>query len=781
MTSLVRVGRRIALITGLLLLVLVLVAGAFVGSIVYGGRTAVAAIDGTHSGMAVTAPVRIARDDRGFVHIRAQNDHDLYFAQGYATGSDRLFQIDTTRRYVLGTLSELLGPPLLRVDERSRVLDVAAIVERQYAALPTDQRALLVAFADGINAAAQHEPLPAEYRALLTGFTPWRPQDALVAGYAVTLDLADGWNDVIARDRIIRTLGPRAIDAFYSLSDPHDDTPTIGGPPATIAALPPLDGPQPIEHMHAALGSGRLDLIGSNEWIAGGAHTASGRALLANDPHLDSSIPGIWHAVDLEAPGIHVAGATLAGVPGVVLGHNEHLAWGATNGTVAAPRVFSESFAGDDGTMYRAGAATLAATVRIERFHVRFGATVERRYLTTRHGFVLEERGRVRHAVQWHNAETDVSALAAFAGLNRAASLTAARAALAAYPGPVQNFVIADDRGNAMYALAGFLPMNADWGLRVADGTAVPPSPLVTVPFDRLPHRDPSRDLIANNSNNMQYGAGYPYRLSASYSAPYRAAEIARDLRVHTRLTPDMFRAIQADTTSFAERDLARMCVTAGHATGDDRKPELRAAYAALAAFDGHMDPSSRGASVVQRLRLVATWDFVHSLMPGDLALAYLNDGPAFVTLMRALRTTPRGWFAQDDRDAFLRDELAATVKLDGATLTDPYGDRFAFVVKHPLAAFGIPWWNGPRTTAAGGNYAPSRLMPEFGQSFRAVWDAGNWDGGGFDLPLGESGEPGSPHYSDLAARYAAHALTPFPFSDAAVARATVTTLTLTP
>ena len=148
---------------------------------------------------------------------------------------------------------------------------------------------------------------------------------------------------------------------------------------------------------------------GSNEWIAGAARTATGRALLANDPHLVRRIPGIWHLVDIAYPGEHMAGAAIAGVPGVVLGHNDHLAWGATYADAVSPRVYNETFAATESNMYISGTQRVTATIRHEAFSERFGKTGARDYLSTRHGFVLEESGRDRHAVQWEPLQSDVS------------------------------------------------------------------------------------------------------------------------------------------------------------------------------------------------------------------------------------------------------------------------------------------------------------------------------------------------------------------------------------
>src|SRR5665213_834440 len=205
-----------------------------------------------------------------------------------------------------------------------------------------DERAALTAFADGVNAAAEHEPAPPEYAFLFAAFERWQPEDALAVGFATVLDLDDRPDDVVVRDRIHRALGNAGINAFYPLTDPKYDVPTNGRPPGPIAKLPPLKlRPQPSDVI-LSLSNGAMTPaeerapIGSNGWIVGADRSTNGRALLANDPHLDIGVPGIWYLLEGSAPGMHIGGAALAGTPGVTLGHNEHLAWGVTAGETAA-------------------------------------------------------------------------------------------------------------------------------------------------------------------------------------------------------------------------------------------------------------------------------------------------------------------------------------------------------------------------------------------------------------------------------------------------------------
>jgi len=731
------------------------------------------------AGAPVRAPVHIVRDERGIPHVVAANEHDLYFAEGYLQGTDRLFQLDIYRRLVEGRLAEILGTLALKSDLDARVFSIDELAAAQFAALPAAQRDHLAAFAAGVNFAMKSRPLPPEFRVLGYRPEPWVARDSLAASFATVLALTDSWNDVATRADVVAAVGPAARDAFFSISDPAYDAPTAGAGRAPIAPLPPLSIAYPnVTPLHVA-SAGEPDLddragAGSNEFAAGAARTATHRALLANDPHLELRMPGVWWLADLRAPGLHVAGATLPGVPGIILGHNEHLAWGATNGTVATVAIYRERFRSADSDEYLAGNAFLRAAHRSERFVVRFGKPVVRDYLRTRHGFVFADRGAVKLAAAWTADIDRRSSFVQFDALDRAASTAAAMRALATYPGPPQNFVVADDRGRAGYVLAGEIPIDDAWALGAHDGPSSGSPQRPFVPFARLPHVTPSREAIAFTANARPYGARYPYRLSAAFSPPYRAARIREHLAAG-RASVASFEAIQADDTSLPERELAAAGARAlAKAPGND--PGLQTARRELARFDGRFDGSSRGAVFVYALRRAAMERLALLHMPSELALRYLKSEPgcAFVAVMRMLRERPHGWVPGDDYDAFLiaamRDgiaDLRAHGKSD-ATWSD-VGDRTA---QHPLAALGLGAWNGTRFPGFGDAYSPHVQAPANAQSFRAVWDIGRWDAGGMVIPQGESGLPGSPHYRDLAPTWLAGTLVPFPFGDRAVASA---------
>ena len=357
---------------------LLLAALAFVALAVFGfavnvifGMHAHARETGTISGLRLRAPVSILRDDRGVPHIIAQNERDLFFAQGYVEGSDRLFQMDLLRRFILGELAEVYGARALTADKKERAVPVRAMVLAQWRRLDAGSRLLLGAFSDGVNAAMEREPLPVEFRILAYRPRPWTPQDSLAVAMVTVLDLIDDWNAIASRDAAFRRGGLALLAARFPLTDPCYDAPVMAG----LAGM--RLGPNCKRHVAMLLrelGDERLP-IGSNAWAAGANRTPRARALLANDPHLALQMPGVWYLVDLRAPGYHVAGAALPGCPTVVLGHNESVAWGATDGTVTSLSVF------------RPPAHLDPAGWQTERFEVRLHSSATARYYRTARAF----------------------------------------------------------------------------------------------------------------------------------------------------------------------------------------------------------------------------------------------------------------------------------------------------------------------------------------------------------------------------------------------------------
>jgi penicillin amidase len=690
---------------------------------VFAGMHVAAQTAGEIRGLEVRRPVQIVRDARDVPHIRARSLHDLFFAQGYAEGSDRLFQMDLVRRFVYGKLAEVLGSSVVSSDERSRIVDVRGIVAREWQRVSPNQQAAIQAFSDGVNAAMQREPLPVEFRLLLYRPQAWTPQDSLAVGFATVLDLNDSWDEVLRRDPAYRA-GPAVYAAFYPLTDPKYDVPLVGRDTHRTSAVPAARFARELARFRPRA---RLP-IGSNEWAVGGTRTRSGRALLANDPHLSLAIPGIWYLVDLQAPGFHAAGASIAGTPGIILGHNERVAWGATNGTVASLSV------------YRSGALSSKYWVT-ETFHVRFGRDVTRRYYRAPHEFGVPASPASKRIVlvRWSAYDEPNSPVAAFLSLDRATSSQAAIGVLARYPGPTQNFVIADTGGTAAYHLAGIIPNDPAWARYVHPATDLHHT-YGTVPFTALPGVAPSRDAVVFTANNKMYGDGYRYRLSATFDVPYRAYRIHQMLAARKTYDAAYFERMQLDTYSPAEfefaRDLAR----------SSRGRRCAGAFAPLQNWDGRYAANANGATLAQALRIDA-----------------VSHAPNFTAVLEAFRSG--GNRAAATRTALCRDVL----KNPQTFARESWGTGGAVTITHQLDALGISFLNGARLPGDGDKYTIHVQSPGFSQSFRAVWDVGNWDGGGIVIPSGESGEPGSHHYTDLSGAWIAGRIQPLPFGARAV------------
>lgn len=676
------------------------------------GVTHVATTSGTIVARGLAAPATIARDARGIPHVRAATTHDLFFGQGFAEASDRLFQMDLARRYAYGHLSEIFGARALTLDEQMRAVDISGITRRQWRGSDAGTQRALEAFTDGVNAALRTQPLPVEFRMLLYEPQPWTPYDSIAVAAMAALELSDSWRDVLARDDAWHKLGEACYAQAFPLSDPRYDVSIDGtrAPPTPAAATCTND---------TVVALRTHPKVGSNAWAAGAAHTRDGGALIANDPHVDISIPGIWYVMELRAPGFHAAGATIPGLPGIALGHNDCIAWAATNAQVATTQVYR---------------AQPHATAVLERFHVRLARDVYKTYYRTTSDYYVND-GDATIAVRWPVYRQQRTTITTLLALDTAKSIAEANRALASYSGAPENFIVADRTGAVAYHLAGLIPLDAAWG-RYAHSLAELSTASRLIDFADLPHRDPSRSAILVSANNKMYGAGYRYRLSAAFEPPYRAARIAALLRARSRYDVSYFRAMQSDTFSPLDAEIAR---------------EL----GLHAAWNGRFDPDSRFASRMYDMRTTLASE------SGSLALFLhqLRDQTQRTTLQRSA-----GALIAGDR-----------------SYRRPWGERGAVDVEHPLS----PMWYGflrGRSLPGDGNDYTIRLQESgFAQGFRAVWDVRNWDAGGISIPAGESGEAGSPYYDDEADAWIRGTLEPLAFSNGAVARAIKQVLTLRP
>lgn len=599
------------ILAALAALVLVIAGGGYLWL-----RRALPQTSGTLQVAGLAAPVQIVRDRDGVPHIRAQNEADALFGLGYAHAQDRLWQMEFQRRVGNGRLSELFGEGTLETDKFLRTLGVARAARSALENLAPDARASLEAYAAGVNSFIDSHAgrLPLEFSILGVTPEPWRPEDSLVWAKMMAWDLGGNWSGELMRVKFEAALGPEAAAELMPVYTPDGplilpdggDSLALAAPTAAPAASPTpaakalpgatLDGLLSIgRFMEHELGIGGK-LIGSNNWVVAGSRTASGMPLLADDPHLGARIPSIWYLAHISGGSIDAVGATLPGLPGVVIGHNGRIAWGVTNTGPDVQDLFIERVNARNEVEYRGQWEPL--TIIPETILVK-GADepVELFVRVSRHGplisDVTEGTGQPL-AFRWTALDPVDGTLEAFLGINRARNWEEFTEALRGYHAPMQNFVYADVEGNIGYYAPGALPIRPQSdGTQPVEGWSGANDWAGYVPFDQLPHDfNPERGYVVT-ANNRVAPDSYPYLISTDWAPPYRAARITELIEAGQDFTVDDMAAIQADVVSLQARQVLPY-LTALTPTGDLE----RAAVDLLKNWDGTMAGDSAAAAV---------------------------------------------------------------------------------------------------------------------------------------------------------------------------------------
>ncbi|HEY0099120.1 MAG TPA: penicillin acylase family protein [Pyrinomonadaceae bacterium] len=779
------------------------------------------------------APVQIRRDERGIPHIEASNEADLYFAQGYATASDRLWQMDLLRRTARGELAEIFGRPVLEEDKRHRILGFGALSESLVAGVSPQTRATLEAYTRGVNAYIESrdgtdaKALPVEFQILGYKPRPWLPGDSLVIAKLFAETLSTTWPTDISR-AMLADLPPARRAQLLPETSPLDvlvvgsdapksqpsPSPTRRRAAAKVRArsLPSFDGRERAALLEEvsrvnALSRISLERVGlfmedraaSNNWVVSGARTASGKPLLANDPHLPASAPSIWHMAHLRAPGLHVAGVTAPGAPGIIIGHNEQIVWGMTNLGPDVQDLYLEKFSADKKNYYETPAGLREAEVRREEIKVRKGLTdtstetVALDVTVTRHGPIILEREGKRYALRWTALDPKTNEFDAFYAINRARNWNEFRAALASYTGPTQNFVYADTLGHIGYYGAGAIPIRQSGDGSVPyDGATDEGEWKSFIPFSELPHLyDPPSGLIVT-ANSRVVGRSYPYHLTHDWADPYRSRRIYDLLSKGRKLTEEDFRAVQGDTYSIGGATFAReaaklLRATTAKATPDEK---FRAALALLENWDGYVNADSQAAPLVAEMRTAFRRRILTAALGAERSNAFRWTS-SDLFFARVVSEHPAEWLPKEFKDygelmrACVEDALAALAKRAGANETPWTWGRYAPArFQHPLAVvpfIGRQFTIEPFPVNGSGFSAGATVNVGTSVSMRLIANLSDWDKTRQGIALGESGDPASPHWTDQLADWRAVAPRLFPFSAKAISAATRETLLLAP
>ena len=716
------------------------------------------------------APVEILRDARGIPHIFARSEHDAQFALGFVHAQDRLWQLEMNRRIASGRLAEILGPAALDTDRFLRTVGIRRVAEANLRHLDDESKKLLAAYAAGVNAFLGTKPvLPLEFWILRTQPEPWSELDSAAWAKMLAWDLGGNWRAELLRlqlaprlatSMIRELLPPYPGDAEPVLPNLREFYRVLEKEPVQVSALDSLGG-------------------ASNSWVVSGSRTVTGKPLLANDPHLGLSAPNIWYLAHLHAPGLDVIGATLPGVPGVIIGRNDRIAWSATNTGPDVQDLYLEKLDGAGG--YVAPDGHRPFNVVHETIKVKGAPDVELDVRVTRHGPVISDvlpraldatpRGHALALAWTALAEDDVS-LGAFLKIARAKNWREFVDATRSLSVPQQNLSYADVDGNIGFIAPARIPIrkreNDLHGLAPAPGWDARYDWAGFIPFDELPRAfNPSSGKIVT-ANHKVVPTGYRYAITYEWDAPYRANridELLEGVRKHDRAS---FARMQADVVSLAARELLpRMVAIPGQSL------EAAEVLKWLSAWDGAMSADRPEPLIFTAwMRELARALYADEL--GPIFRGAWRSRPMFVGDVLADRNAESRWC--DDigtpRLETCDEVLASSLEKALDDLRKRYGsdanawkwgDAHQARLRHrPFSR--SAWLRGYFDITApspGDGYTINRGDMDFSDeaepfsnrhasSLRAIYDLSDPQASVFIMPGGQSGNPLSPHHRDL-------------------------------
>jgi penicillin G amidase len=761
--------RSLYVIGGLLLLAVLVAAGGYLWL-----RTSLPETSGSIAVPRLGAKVEIVRDGDGIVTIRAQSEADAFYALGFAHAQDRLFQMDMMRRLGAGRLSEVVGAATVNVDKTMRILGLYRVAQASLAKIPNEMRVTLEAYAAGVNAFldTHGSALPPEF--IVLGYSPerWQAADSLVWGRLMALQLSGNWSEELLRYRLAARLTPQQLSELWR------------APPADELGIPQAQKPDDHAAAAPALPDALRERGASNNFVVAGSRSASGKPLLANDPHLGLQSPIQWYLVRIETPTLTLVGATAPGVPVLIVGHNGKVAWTFVTTGSDTQDLFLEKLLPGDPTHYLAPAKPLAFERRDEIIKVAGAEDIALTVRRGRHGPILSDAPALEWtdpaqvlALSWPGFDEDDGTAAALYRINRARNADELLAAAKGFGSPMQNILYADTAGHIGFIAPGRMPvrnkLNAA-GQMPAPGWTGDYDWTGYQPVDSLPQTiDPTAGWIATANNDIR-PEDYGRFLSGRWEAPYRYNRIAELLEATPKHTADTLAAIQLDDTSGA------------------------AAETLSSLLDAVVPDTSTKLSSTEALDLLKAWDFrmardrpepliftawmaeldkaILSDELGDLFADYaswnLRDGARFASELQSPwcddTRTPE---IESCKTQINKAWHAALEKLSAAYGRNPadwrWGDahqaRFGHAmfdripILRALASDPIAT-DGDDTTV---NRATPRVdfdsvvFPDVhGAGLRAIFDLGDLDRSRFIIAGGQSGNPLSAHYHDFIERW---------------------------
>jgi len=726
----------------------------------------------TYSGTAklpgLTAEVRVWRDSYGVPHIFAASMDDAARALGYLHASERLFQMELQRRVGQGRLAEILGAERLGADKFIRTLGFYREAESSFGALSPWAQKRLEAYADGVNAFldSHKDALPPEFLIIGDRPEPWKPADSLVWGKLMALELSHNYEREALRAHLGQKLSPEEAAWMFPGMTPGAPITTLPARSETHAKAESVE-----DEIGALIG---IRHGASNEWVVAGSRTATGKPILANDPHLGIQAPILWYLARIVTPEGSVKGATVPGLPGVLLGQNDSIAWGFTTANTDAQDLFIETVDPSDPSKYLTPDGSKPFETREETIRVKDGADVKLIVRATRHGPVLSDvsanlgdvagAGKVAALAFTGLGDRDTTIEAAMR-LNGARNWDDFLDAMRLFQTPTQNIVYADVSGDIGFFSPGLVPLRKSGdGLAPVDGASGAFDWTGMIPFEQLPqlHNPPAG--FAFNANNANVPDDHQPNFGRDWEENFRARRIQQFFDTIDKHSLDTSAEMQADILSLAAKALQPFIATI--APSDER---ARQAQAMLTSWNGAMDKNR-----VEPLIFAAFLRALHAnLLQEKTGVDMEALGPfAATTLISLMRDHPSWCGAPDKPDPDCRtalgraldQSLALLVKRDGADMSQwRWGAEHVSLLEHKVYShvplldrvsdLSVPSSGGFYTLDRGGGFdtPPDRPFARTqGGGFRGIYDLANPEKSRFMIATGESGHIFSRHYRDL-------------------------------
>jgi penicillin amidase len=736
-------------------------------------KTVLAQLEGELKLPGLKEPVEVLRDRWGIAHIYAKNQDDLFFAQGFVAAQDRLFQLDLWRRIGLGETAEIFGEEAIEADRFARLMLYRGDMAAEWASYAPDTQAIATSFAAGINACIDSlgEKLPIEFQVL--GYRPkkWRPEDVLARMSGIIM--SGNWQREIARAQLVAKVGLEQARRLSPTDPARDWAPD---PDLDLSAIT-LDINRGYAAATRVLKFSPIPTE-SNNWVIDGTLSASGKPMLASDPHRALALPSLRYLVHLHAPGWNVIGSGEPALPGVALGHNERIAWGFTIVGTDQADLYVEQTNPADPRQYKVGDRWEPTRVVREKLRVRGRGEVPLELRFTRHGPVIhqDEKRNVAIALKWAGSEPGGAAYLASLSVARARNRQEFLAAMARWRIPSLNFVYADVDGDVGWVAAGAMPVRKSWdGLVPVPGAAGKYEWQGYLPVRELPQSfQPQSHWLATANHNI-LPEGYQHQVAYDWAAPHRFLRIKERLTASRKLTLEDLQSIQHEATSLPAQALIAMLKKV------DVPADLSPYARLLTRWDGVLSRETAAGA------LYAVWlqelqaALFNPRMPPELRTDRL-DLRSITVLLNQLTEPEAAWFGAEPvgaRDELVRGALAKAVARTKKLLGDDparwnWGRLHTAPFAHPLASMGPAYAKAFSLTPVarpGDVSTPNNTRHDddfrqvHGASYRHVLDLADWDRGWATSTPGQSGQPGSPHYDDLLPLWAEGRYFPLAYS----------------